>query len=357
LFLLDRTEDLFTPLSCLGLQSLAQHIANTLKMPVQGQPASGSVFSVELDACIQPRFVRLLSQFHSNSQDQGQEGKAAEVVCQCDALYEPMPVVSQLAFRAPFSSCYMQSKPQLQRLAQERGLVARWQRLQPPPQLQPLCVVSAEQESSREQVYTLRKAMFVLSEELGKQVLFEALQSCIVQERGSFVAKKRGTGAELFALVTALLAAPGGPVSLSSSNIKQEGRQAPAQHHSLVAQRHHALLALTVTVIECMQRSAYKQFQVLYHPQSLMFKASYDLRVVREAFLYSLALQQQQQQQQHGNVWRCWEVLLEALVTRKQQQTRDEEHLKGPVDIAHLLGMLTGFVASASQQHSRMCVV
>lgn len=165
------------------------------------------------------------------------------------------------------------------------------------------------------------------TEEEGRTNLVDTLKQLICEEHGTLPpAKKRGIGAEILALVQSLIKAPGrdAPSSSDTSNDACLG----------TVVRSRSLLSIAMTVIETMQRSSAKQYSTI-----CSWKASLDTRISRESeWLQAL---QQHQDPDRDNV-----VVETAMRSSKRPlaATVSSTENDGPVDASHILLLTIGYV-------------
>lgn len=206
LVLIDRLEDIPTVLSALGPQSIAQRVLNTCRIAHDANPYRPS-FDCKLDLSVQHPL------FTSGSDN------ATSSLCQ------PRSALAGLPFKPPLSLC-----------------------------------------TSR----ALRPSVFVLPEDDGREKLISTLRGRIEGEGGTFVVKKRGVGAEMLALATALIESPGSEAERSRTWPQNLG------FSPCVAVRRCSEISVALAYVEAMQRSAAKQFTGTY-------RAAYDVRAARES--------------------------------------------------------------------------
>lgn len=246
IILVDRSEDWYTPTSYTGVetQSLAHRVYNALKFSAASSSSqeeedvvmnskndiiqSCRTASKKLDLVIQPSSMTLLEECIGLPQNQ-QQPESNNL-----ALYKPMSALAGLAF---------QSKPSL-------------------------CFHCDEiiQSNSGDMTDRVRELFYTRTEDQFRAMVVEMLKEVIVAEKGTLPAnKKRGLGAEILALVQAVLDAPGN-----------------GQPKGIVAYRHGHLLSMCLAIIETMQRSSGKQFQSLCN-----WKCAVDVRFARDLELAS----------------------------------------------------------------------
>jgi hypothetical protein len=112
--------------------------------------------------------------------------------------------------------------------------------------------------------------MLLYPEETFQSTLCSLLSSIIDRERGKQPLppkKKRGIGAEVLALIQELIRSPGGTAAATAtaavgddSPFRKDNAIKSLQYSVPVCIRHAALISLSYSVIECMQRSSPKQF-------------------------------------------------------------------------------------------------
>lgn len=150
--------------------------------------------------------------------------------------------------------------------------------------------VSSENKSSDE----VSTSVMCGSEEEGKIALCKALKTAITSEGGTLPpTKKRGLGAEVLAYTQALLQTP---LSKDTATEMQNNRlfedfteyrnnsQSGLGFNFFSASRTQGLLAVSLAVIEAMQRSNGKQFQSMCD-----WQCSFDVRTARETELDGIA--------------------------------------------------------------------
>lgn len=311
LVLVDRLEDVFSPLTAIGTSSLAQRILNTCKLP-----SSSKGYDVRIDALIQPSFCSLLDD---------------------DCANHPLhAAVRTLPFTTSLSLCYSNRTGNSALATRVSALQSRllalkgmrrdsWDDLDSPP-VNDTCL--------------LRRALFLDSEESARTVLFNVLKDLIDKEHGAFQQKKRGMGAEVHALVTALIEAPG-----------HDQDQEDMPRHA-VACKYNSIISVCLTIIEAMQRSAHKQFISAY-------RLSYDLKQAREVhFLQALTSDglagalaaMASTYQALGSELTPTHQSAGTPVKKGKVKKEEEDHRKGPADLTHLLCCALGLLGLSRQQ-------
>lgn len=236
LILVDRIEDLFTPILMGGDQPVLHRVLNAVKTDaVQAHTRNesstddsrtsddvGDDAEVLVDIALKPDWLRALHAAEDETSTNGGGTSRTDT-----AVSSPMNGVSTLAVHHVPSICHLTAD----------GLLP---------------------------------ALMTESEDVGRGRLVDALKQHIREERGTLPpAKKRGIGAEILALVQSLLKAPG-----------KEQPVVGADGHPTLAPtvRTQSLLAIAATVIETMQRSSAKQFSSV-----CAWKAALDTRISRES--------------------------------------------------------------------------
>lgn len=306
LVLVDRLEDLITPITHGGEQPLLHRVLNAVKMDALVAPGAiddtslgidknGRVVDdttvratdeVLLDVQLRPEWcVELDSLLEDTQETKPRQG-----------LSLPMSAVSTLTFQTIPSICFQ-----------------------------------CQDESSITESNLLRRLMSS-SEEDGRNAIVDALKQQIQVANGQFPPpKKRGIGAELLALVQSLIKAPG---ARSESSVFQ---------HLETVTHSHSLIALALTVIETMQRSSAKQFSSVCD-----WKAALDTRAARESDVFR-ALQQHEDLEitmaqilrpftstRSGNSGKGTKVAAKASVADGNSAT------EGPPDVAHAILLTIG---------------
>lgn len=245
LILVDRIEDLFTPILMGGDQPVLHRVLNAIKTDaVQAHTLASSHESstedspsddddnddddaeVLVDIALKPDWLRALHTAEDDSSADGPPQQQQQQQRTDTAVSSPMNGVSTLAVHHVPSICHLTSDGVLPALMTE-------------------------------------------SEDVGRGRLVDALKQHIRDERGTLPpAKKRGIGAEILALVQSLLKAPG-----KEAPVVTDGNPVLAP-----AVRTQSLLAIAATVIETMQRSSAKQFSSV-----CAWKAALDTRISRES--------------------------------------------------------------------------
>eukprot|EP01039_Chlorochromonas_danica_P004798 gene4798-5261_t len=369
--LVDRWEDLATPLSALG-GSIAQRVLNTCSSyshscgysssstasfdSFDGNSQSSSIgqpYSSLLSLTVQPRYhQRLFSASASTAASSVMEiGSVNNTSCEAQQddqggdrssttnipLQNPLSAVEGLAVSLPLSLCYHDY--------QERR--------------------ESEEVTSCFSTHAIRRACFISTEESARSHLTECWLSLLTQEEGgqaqaqSITKKKRGMGAELHALVTAWLT-----IMRGKGNGSGNSSRGSRQRYGLY--RYESLLSLTMAVIEAMQRSNYKQYQAGYKAQLQQilterntvkswlsdfprdsqqndieieienepFRLSYDLRQSREEDMIKYVKASGSLDTPSPLLFKGW---LKNLIHHQQQEAK--EMMEIPCDSIHLLGL------------------
>jgi hypothetical protein len=238
LILVDRWEDLFSPISVFGgSQSVAHRIVNTCEIAKsRGITEEEGGVTKKLDLSLQPGWLQSLNLYHS-----GVTSNAS-----ISPLLQPMSAVSSSSFKTVPSLCYSASKGN---------------------------------HSSANDI--IRFKLMACSEEEGRTYICEELKKQIILSNGTLPPpKKRGFGAEMSALIQSLIESSG--VEDTKSSISKFR----TSYNPIICCRNERLIALSYAVIDSMQRSSAKQFNAV-----CTWKTSFDDRSGREnellANLYS----------------------------------------------------------------------
>lgn len=236
LIVIDRIEDLFTPILMGGDQPVLHRVLNAIKTDAaqayatdsSGEMTAATIAAnddaeVLVDIALKPDWLHALHTASSDDPSVSSDKQRTDSA----AVSSPMNGVSTLAVHHVPSLCYLSSD----------GLLP---------------------------------SLMTDSEDVGRGRLVDTLKQHIRDERGTLPpAKKRGIGAEILALVQSLLKAPGKEQPVV-------GGDTPPVLAPIV--RTQSLLALAATVIETMQRSSAKQFASV-----CAWKAALDTRISRES--------------------------------------------------------------------------
>lgn len=300
LILVDRLEDLFTPIIQGGEQPVFHRVLNAIKMDslqisdYQTSEESGNavgktdefaVKSVLVDISLQPEWCSSLKDIDNVINPD----ETASII----PVALPMNAMSTLAVHAVPSLCYSPASS------------------------------SASSNSS-----SLILELMAGAEEQGRGLLVDVLKQSITLEKGSLPpAKKRGIGAEILALVQSLIKAPGQD---SSKSMLGTGETEPSIG---TITRSQSLLSLSLTIIETMQRSSAKQFSTV-----CSWKAALDTRIAREADWVKVLQESSDEDAFIANS--------AALIQRPlHRNTRREDiNIDGPVDVSHILLLAIGYV-------------
>jgi hypothetical protein len=225
LVLIDRWEDLFTPLVAAGNpQSIAHRVLNTLKIPSVKSDVNDSVQSKDIDIHLTPKWLNNIQSEYQVDSDQPKETSAQKFSL-------PLSAVATLGFKTIPSLCY--------------------------------------RSSDLEDTLSMRFKLMAATEDEGRTALCDELKRKIAEENGTLPpAKKRGFGAEISALLQSLMEASGS----DSGSSKGE-----SQINAVVCSRSDSLISLASAVIDAMQRSSPKQFIQLTD-----WKSSFDERIQRD---------------------------------------------------------------------------
>jgi hypothetical protein len=124
----------------------------------------------------------------------------------------------------------------------------------------------------------LSRALYLQSESSSHALVVSALKEIVSVEHGSYVHKKRGMGAEILALLSAVLD------SNSSSN-SSSSTSTNVGHRALLSTRYSSIISLSCALIEVWQRSAAK---LVHTSTTNSFRLAYELRQARQQRLYNV---------------------------------------------------------------------
>jgi hypothetical protein len=193
-------------------------------------------------------------------------------------------------------------------------------------------------------------AMFAMSEESGKTILYEELRKTVTEAQGTLPpSKKRGIGAELLGLVNAIISSPSSNSLLPSLS-----------HNEELCVESSGLLSWCLALIDSLQRSSTKQLQahltsLLAPPMGaagavplLQCLSSYEMKSTRERVLLSSLTQQHQLSLLSYPI--ITEIILESCGLTPGSSTSSSCSLppSGVVDLEHLFQMLLGYFSTPS---------
>lgn len=283
LILLDRTEDLATPISA-------------------------GTASSQLTAPLAHRIVNTLNycQYLHSGRDAGYgESKQQDPCTQIDVTLKA-PLLEETSFCDAAELLGIRLPPSVAAEMSDTCGIATWNiplsalsnlPLQLNPSLQYNVSSTAKDSRSSDHDNKLLQKIMAGTEEAGKGTLCADIKQRIVAENGQLPPnKKRGLGAEVLAFTQALISAPGAsPASCPKAECTAGEEIAFAQYRGdytptglgynySVCLRSQPLLSLGLAVIESMQRSSGKQFQLLCD-----WQCAYDTRTAREVELDQMA--------------------------------------------------------------------
>ena len=260
LIIIDRSEDLYTPLSCSGSHPLAHRILNTLKCYQFSETVEewnrGARNNYDISVK-QPSHVLVAESIPST--------KTILSISKNFPLLSPMSGVLNAAF--PIS-------PSL-RYSCEQDLF-----FQQVSKSEDLCNVLSREGFSIDDHMNDRTLLEVLTgnEDAGKTSLVRNLKSRIVVEKGEIPPpKKRGLGAEVLAFVQALAVSPGESNIHDQRTGRRKGNIIASGYSPRTCIQSQGILSLALAVVESMQRSSSKQFHSL-----CSWQCCYDTRGTRE---------------------------------------------------------------------------
>lgn len=225
LILVDRWEDLFTPVSLNGNYPIAHRILNTLKL---AQRKSAQKVEAGID-------INLTNPWQRAVQDIFDQSSADTPPTRFET---PMSAVAGSGFKT----------------------------------LPSLRYTSNPDDAESDNAGILRYKIMACNEEEGRQALVEELKHRIFIENGNLPpAKKRGIGAEISALVQSLLESPG------RNDTSDLIKCSKVNFNPFVCAKAERLIALSYAVIDAMQRSSAKQYSSI-----CQWKTSFDDRIQRE---------------------------------------------------------------------------
>lgn len=257
LVIIDRTEDLYTPLSCSGSHPLAHRILNTLKCYQYSETVEewnrGARNSYDIS-------VKQLS--HVSAAESIASTRNILTTSKKFPLLSPMSGVLNATF--PIS-------PSM-RYNCEQDLF--FQRASKSEYLRKLL---SRDGFSIDDHMSDRTLLEVLtgSEDAGRNSLVRNLKVRIAAEKGEPPPpKKRGLGAEVLAFVQALAVSPG---ESDGDGQRRKGSSSPPAYFPRTCIQSQGMLGLALAVVESMQRSSSKQFHSL-----CSWQCCYDTRATRE---------------------------------------------------------------------------
>ena len=260
LIIIDRSEDLFTPLSCSGSHPLAHRILNTLKCYQYSETVEQWNHGARNNYDISVKQLSHIS--------------AAESIASTRKILsasEKFPLLSPMSgvFNASFPI-----SPSL-RYSCEKDLF--FQRAAKSEDLRKLL---SKDGFSIDDHMSDRTLLEVLtgSEDAGRNSLVRNLKVRIAAEKGEPPPpKKRGLGAEVLALVQALAVSPGERGNDGHAPESQKGSSSLSAYSPRTCIQSQGMLALALAVVESMQRSSSKQFHSV-----CSWQCCYDTRATRE---------------------------------------------------------------------------
>lgn len=259
LVLIDRSEDLFTPLANSGTHPLAHRIFNTLKCFQYSETVEdwncGKEYNYDLS--VTNSTAALTARTISATARRITSRKKLPMLL-------PMSGLAQLSI--PIS-------PSL-RYSFEKDLF--FQRVSGREDLR---IIAEREGYSLEDHENNRTLLELLSgnEDDGRDFLVRNLKVRIAIENGKLPPpKKRGLGAEILALTQALLDAPGEAASAKEQQLT--GKISTGALSARTSIHSYGVLSLAAAVVESMQRSSSKQF-----PSICKWQCGYETRAAREA--------------------------------------------------------------------------
>lgn len=199
--------------------------------------------------------------------------------------------------------------------------------IQVTPSIAPPFLPDASSDTAATATDSFMSAMFAMSEESGKTILYDELRKTVVDSQGTLPpSKKRGIGAELLGLVNAILSTP----SSSSTSLP---------YNEELCVDSSGLLSWCLALIDSLQRSSTKQLQshfASFHDASpsplLQCLSSYEMKSTRERVLLSSLTQQ------HQLSLLSYPVITEIILESCGLTTGSD----GVVDLEHFFQMLLG---------------
>jgi hypothetical protein len=209
------------------------------------------------------------------------------------------------------------------------------------------------------------------NEEQGRLALSQALKQSILSHKNGQLPppKKRGIGAEILALTQSLIKASSSSGTTTIPALAEEEEQQKQQQQLQLIATHassletESLIALALTIIDTMQRSSAKQFQVLNH-----WKVAVDVRQLREQEILKLY-------NSYEDINVCIELgilphfttIQHSAETHPQKQQQQQQKLSpnnhanssgdtnsdNPVDLVHILSILLGLMGLCRYQEQQ----